>query len=178
MMVDQFYRYTKRLNKYVCVTRPRRFGKSVAANMIAAFFDKSTGEKSRAHFEKCRIGTVKSDQEIFAAASQEHETDNLCWPLQGSLNVIRINMIDLLTESVQSCEAFLSKLDAQLREDLRQQYPEMNVSGEKDLAGLLQQTGETFAFVIDEWDAVFEMPFMTAKDKEKLYSLFESAPER
>lgn len=135
--------------------------------MIATFFDKSTGEKSRAHFEKCRIGTVKSDQEIFAAASQEHETDNLCWPLQGSLNVIRINMIDLLSESVQSCEAFLSKLDAQLREDLRQQYPEMNVSGEKDLAGLLQQTGETFAFVIDEWDAVFTMPFMTAKDKEK-----------
>ena len=61
MMVDQFYRYTKRLNKYVCVTRPRRFGKSAAANMIAAFFDKSTGEKSRALFEKCRIGTVKSD---------------------------------------------------------------------------------------------------------------------
>ncbi|MBO5534291.1 MAG: hypothetical protein J6B53_02675 [Clostridia bacterium] len=23
MMVNQFYRYTKRLNKYVCVTRPR-----------------------------------------------------------------------------------------------------------------------------------------------------------
>ena len=110
--------------------------------------------------------------------SHQHETDNLCWSLQGSLNVIRINMIDLLSESVQSCEAFLSKLDAQLREDLRQQYPEMNVSGGKDLAGLLQQTGETFAFVIDEWDAVFEMPFMTAKDKEKLYSLFESAPER
>ena len=61
MMVDTFYQYTKRLNKYVCVTRPRRFGKSAAANMIAAFFDKSTGEKSRALFEKCRIGTVKSD---------------------------------------------------------------------------------------------------------------------
>ena len=61
MMVDAFYRYTKRGSKYVCVTRPRRFGKSVAANMIAAFFDKSTGEKSRALFEKCRIGTVKSD---------------------------------------------------------------------------------------------------------------------
>ena len=42
----------------------------------------------------------------------------------------------------------------------------MNVSGEKDLAGLLQQTGETFAFVIGEWDAVFEMPFMTAADRE------------
>ena len=175
MMVDTFYQYTKRLNKYVCVTRPRRFGKSVAANMIAAFFDKSTGEKSKALFEKCRIGTIKSDQEeTFAAAPQGPETEKLCWPIQGSLNVIRINMIDLLTESVQSCEAFLSKLDAQLREDLRQQYPQMNFSGEKELTDLLRQTKESFAFVIDEWDAVFEMPFMTEKDKEK-YILFLKA---
>src|SRR5699024_3548885 len=29
-------------NQYICITRPRRFGKTVMANMLAAFFDKNT----------------------------------------------------------------------------------------------------------------------------------------
>ena len=32
---------------YICITRPRRFGKSVAANMIAAFFGKGADVKYR-----------------------------------------------------------------------------------------------------------------------------------
>ena len=47
LMIDSLYRYVMSGSKYICVTRPRRFGKSVAANMIAAFFDKSTREQSR-----------------------------------------------------------------------------------------------------------------------------------
>jgi hypothetical protein len=31
---------------YVCVTRPRRFGKSVMANMIAAFFSRAGNARS------------------------------------------------------------------------------------------------------------------------------------
>ena len=46
MMVDTFYRYVKFFNKYVCVTRPRRFGKSVAANMIAVFLIKVQAKRA------------------------------------------------------------------------------------------------------------------------------------
>ena len=31
--------------KYICITRPRRFGKSVMANMIAAFYSKAGDAK-------------------------------------------------------------------------------------------------------------------------------------
>lgn len=59
MMVDALCRYMHDESKCVCVTRPRRFGKSVTAAMIAALFDKSSLEKSRALFEQCNLGTLK-----------------------------------------------------------------------------------------------------------------------
>lgn len=30
--------------RYICITRPRRFGKTVIANMIAAYFGKTAGK--------------------------------------------------------------------------------------------------------------------------------------
>jgi len=61
MMIDTLYRYVNSAGKYLCVTRPRRFGKSTAANMIAAFFDKSTKEESRTLFENCKVGLLNTE---------------------------------------------------------------------------------------------------------------------
>ena len=43
--------------KYICITRPRRFGKTVMANMIGAFFGK--GADSRDVFSGLRIAESK-----------------------------------------------------------------------------------------------------------------------
>ncbi len=175
MMVDALYRYAMSVCNYISVTRPRRFGKSVAANMLAAFFNKNSREKSRRLFERYQLGTLKDGQTKLCAADPDGlEARRLCWPMQGKLDVIRINMIDLFSESVQSYKAFLSKFVFLLREDLRQQYPDMDFSSKKDISDLLTQTGDSFVFVIDEWDAIFEMPFITANDK-RAYILFLKA---
>jgi hypothetical protein len=47
---------------YVCISRPRRFGKSITANMIAAYFEK--GCDSRSLFEG-RIRTFENDMVSF-----------------------------------------------------------------------------------------------------------------
>ena len=175
MMIDALYRYVTEGCNYVCVTRPRRFGKSVTANMIAAFFDESTQEESRALFEGCKIGSLRKEQkEIWAADPKGAEAEKLCWPRQGKLKVIRINMIDLLSDTILSFAAFRSDLELMLREDLQKQYPDMTFEPEKQISNLLLQTGDSFVFVIDEWDAIFEIPFMTAEDK-KQYLLFLKA---
>ena len=44
--------------QYVCGSRPRRFGKSMAANMLAAYYGRGTD--SKAEFEKLEIGKVDS----------------------------------------------------------------------------------------------------------------------
>ena len=129
MRIDTLSRHVISAGKYICVTRPRRFGKSVAANMIAAFFDKSTKEESRTLFENFRVGSLKAEQEKnWSAFAQGTEAKKLCWPLQGNLNVIRINMIDVLGNDVHSDADFYALLDYLLRLDLQKVYPEMNFS--------------------------------------------------
>ena len=44
--------------KFVCVSRPRRFGKSVAANMLAAYYNQD--EDSAELFENLKISRSKS----------------------------------------------------------------------------------------------------------------------
>ena len=82
MMIDTLYHYVNSAGKYLCVTRPRRFGKSMAANMIAAFFDKNTKEESRTLFENCKVGLLKTEQEkIWSVDSKGAEARKLCWPV-------------------------------------------------------------------------------------------------
>ena len=172
MMIDTLYRYAMCGYNYICITRPRRFGKTVTANMIAAFFDESTKEESRRLFETCKLGTLKNEQEkIFAADPEGMDARKLCWPVQGKLKVIRINMIDHIDNKVNSCNDFVLKIKTKLIDDLRKTYPDLLISEQYSLSDLLQQTGDSFVFVIDEWDAIFELPFMSAEDKEK-YLLF------
>lgn len=39
-LLSELFSYTEQGQKYLCITRPRRFGKTVMANMISAFFGK------------------------------------------------------------------------------------------------------------------------------------------
>ncbi len=44
LLIHDVYQYANDTNRFICITRPRRFGKSVAANMLSAFFDASTAK--------------------------------------------------------------------------------------------------------------------------------------
>lgn len=43
LLLEELFPLVKEGTNYVCITRPRRFGKTVMANMITAFFFESTG---------------------------------------------------------------------------------------------------------------------------------------
>ena len=47
--------------KYICVSRPRRFGKSMAANMLAAYYDRS--ENTEELFQNLSISKDRSYKE-------------------------------------------------------------------------------------------------------------------
>ena len=170
MLIDSVYRYTQEINAYVCVTRPRRFGKSVAANMIAAFFEESTAAQSRKLFEKMEIGRLRADQERSRGAENER---SLCWRQQGKHKVIRINMIDLISDETGSYQDFRDTFNRRMKEDLYEAYPAETFTS-PSITEMLERTGDRFIFVIDEWDAVFEAHFMSETDK-KAYILFLKA---
>ncbi|MBR2215583.1 MAG: AAA family ATPase [Selenomonadaceae bacterium] len=164
LLIDAVYRYSRENNKYICITRPRRFGKSTAANMLAAFFDPSTAEESRKLFSEMAVGALKDGQ----------ENQLLCWTEQGKRPVIHINMIHLMPPEVESYQDFYDELCSNLLGDLQLAYPTAEINGKMTLPKALERTGDKFIFVIDEWDAIFEMPFMTDKDKQA-YILFLKA---
>lgn len=142
-------------NRYFCITRPRRFGKSVAANMIGAFFGKGTDGD---HLF-CNLHIAENEN--YRAHLNQH-------------NVIFIDF-SRMPENCSSYQAYITRISEGLKTDILQIYSEMELN--KDYAvwdillDVFQKTRKRFIFVIDEWDAVFHMPFIT-KNEQKEYLLF------
>ena len=46
MMIKEMNRFIDTGNKYICISRPRRFGKTIAGNMLAAYYSKGCDSKN------------------------------------------------------------------------------------------------------------------------------------
>jgi len=134
---------------FSCVTRCRRFGKSMAAKMLCAYYDHSVD--SRSLFE---------DLEIASHPSFEKHLNN--YP------VINLDMSDFVTRCHN--DDIVRMIDAELKADVLDSYPDVKVREEGDLMECLIRiaaaTGEKFIFIIDEWDAICRefKPGMSAMD--------------
>ena len=140
--------------RFFCITRPRRFGKTVMANMIAAFFE-NTGEPSL--FEHLYIAEYAGYKEQ-----------------AGKHDVIYIDFSEMPREC-QNYQEYIDRVQNGLVRDIQEAYPELVIENNAAVWDILSlvfnQTGHKFIFVIDEWDAVFHSSFITEKDK-KDYLLF------
>ena len=131
--------------KYVCVSRPRRFGKTMAADMLCAYYDREAD--SRSLFERCKISKLAS------------EKGKLSWDAWlGKFNVIRLVMTSFFRTGVTMEEA-LGKMQKLVIRDLSKAYPEVELFDRNDLIQSLQdiyaEKKNQFVIVIDEWDAIF-----------------------
>ena len=150
-------RYTNKVlktqQKYVCVSRPRRFGKSIAANMICAYYDRTVDGKA-----------VFQDLQI--AASPEN------MERQGQYDVLRINMQEFLSRT-HDIQTMLSRLNQAVLWDVLGEYPDFRYFDKDDmirtLADIYSQTKRQFVIVIDEWDCIFrEYPHDKAAQRQYL----------
>ena len=137
-------------NRYICITRPRRFGKTLAASMIAAFFGK--GKDSRAVFEKLKIGSCKK--------FEEHINRH---------NVIYISFNQMPDECTTYIQ-YISRIKKILRDDLKKAFPDTEISDDDAIWDILTQIYETeedvrFIFVLDEWDYIFHRDFANDRDR-------------
>lgn len=138
--------------KYVCVSRPRRFGKSMAANMLAAYYKRD--EDTRALFDKLMISQAQSYKEHL-----------------NQYDVIRINMQQFLSET-HSMEEMLSKICNYLIQDLQEAYEQIRFREKTSLVQTMKDvfanTGHPFVILIDEWDCLFR-EYQQDKDAQKKY---------
>lgn len=135
--------YTNRVigteQKFVCVSRPRRFGKSITAKMLAAYYGK--GAESETLFRKLSIADDVSFEEHL---NQYH--------------VIFLNMQSFFSRT-RDVEKMKDLIERSVLWELLEAYPELGYFDRTDLIHVLQRiysaekTG--FVFIIDEWDCVF-----------------------
>ncbi|SFP36844.1 PD-(D/E)XK nuclease superfamily protein [Butyrivibrio proteoclasticus] len=129
--------------KYVCVSRPRRFGKTITANMLAAYYDRYAD--SRELFENKKIATDGK------GIDQWDE-------YLGKFDVVKIIMTDFVKKD-KSAEEMLKKLQLLVMRDVLNQYSEVDFFDREDLiqsmSDVYVQTGHQFVIIIDEWDAIF-----------------------
>ena len=123
--------------KYICVSRPRRFGKTMALEMLTAYY--SRGCDSRELFEGYRIAKDKTFEEHL-----------------NQYDVIDLNMQQFLIEADSG--QVTQYLEQEVLRELRKVYGEfMNREGMGLAAALREiyvETGRDFIFLIDEWDCV------------------------
>lgn len=132
-------------NPYICITRPRRFGKTINANMLGAYYTK--GCDSHGIFDKLAI----------SAAEQYEKHIN-------QYNVIHIDF-SRFPDYCEGYEDYIRDITETLKGDLREAYPELGNREYRSLSRMLQDTGESFIFILDEWDSIFYESFMTDRDK-------------
>ena len=124
--------------RFSCVSRSRRFGKSMAATMLCAYYDRS-----------CSSRELFQDLSIAGDPSFEKHLNK--YP------VLYLDMTAFVTR-YHDDPAIVSHIDARLREDVSLAYPEVEVREGDDLMDLLvrisARTQEHFIFIIDEWDAI------------------------
>ncbi len=125
---------------FMCVTRPRRFGKSMALSMLNAYYSK--GCDSRELFKSLKIYSDPS----FESHLNKH-------------NVIWIDMAQIYTDLRENKKMFVNEVSRVIRADLDEAFPGILTEEEdnlrKSLAKINDRTGERFVFLIDEWDVVF-----------------------
>lgn len=124
-------------DRFICVSRPRRFGKTMAANMIAAYYSKD-----------CDSHDVFSDLKISKDSSFEENINKY--------TVIQLDMNDVVTNKEDN--SVTEYINKEVVSELRKIYPlalsEENVSLSKAIKEIFSLTGDQFVFVIDEYDVI------------------------
>ena len=130
-------KYINTEQKYICVSRPRRFGKSMALKMLAAYY--SCGCDSRELFAGRKI----EKQGTF----QEH---------LNQYDVIFLNVQQFLIEAKKG--EVTEYLEQEVLEEVLEKYGDAVNRHDVGLAAALRKiyakTKKKFIFLIDEWDCV------------------------
>ena len=149
-------KYTNQLigtgDNKLCVSRPRRFGKSTDANMLVAYYSK--GCDSHHIFNSLKISQI------------DHYLKHL-----NQHHVIHINMQDFLskTHDVNKMILLLAKL---IFREIKKAFCDVDYIDSSNLVQIMEdvyvEASARFIFIIDEWDCIFR-EYKQDKEAQKQY---------
>lgn len=139
---SELIRYTNAVlhtkQKYLCVSRPRRFGKSMAADMLTAYY-------SRVDSKELFSGLKIARDAGFLTHLNQYDT-------------IFLNMQEFLSRT-NSMENMIKRIKKAVIRDFKRAYPKVDYFDADDPAACMQDIYEEsripFVVIIDEWDCIF-----------------------
>lgn len=151
--IDEMNKCIGTMNKYICITRPRRFGKTINAMMLASYYSKSANFKHL--FDKLNIS--KCDSYL------EHLNKH---------NVIYMTLNEMPGSSNCSYQEFIDRYYNLLIKDLKNQYNmNFDLSNRTLISDIFArihgETGEQFIFILDEWDFIFNNNLFSEQERER-----------
>ncbi len=137
-------------DRYVCITRPRRFGKTVNAMMLASYYSKNADFKYL--FDRLEI----SKNSTYLEHLNKH-------------NVIYITLNEVPKANC-TYEEFIGRYINLLLEDLKACYSDLELNENLSMSDILiqvhQKYNDSFIFIIDEWDYIFNNNLFSTEDRE------------
>lgn len=136
--------------KYISVSRPRRFGKTIAANMLASYYGMGDSRQ------------VFLDRKIAQCENWDRYLNRF--------DVIKIVMTDFIKKN-RDLEASLEKMAGRILTDLSEAYPDVAYDPSDlfySMDRFYRATNNKFVIIIDEWDAIFRIR-KEDKDGQTLY---------
>ena len=140
-----------------CISRPRRFGKSYAAQMLCAYYDNTCD--SHGLFNKYKIS---KDESYEKNINQYH--------------VISLDVTSFISEARKegvSLREVPARISAAVQNDVMSQYTELDGGSTLNdtLISLVQNTGKKIIYIIDEWDSMIRETSGDSEAQERYLNL-------
>ena len=125
--------------RFICISRPRRFGKTMTADMLTAYY--CCASDSNDMFSNLKIASDPSYKKHL-----------------NKYNVIFLNMQDFVSES-SNIKEMLQNIKNEITDEILEDYPDVKINDSKvSLKSILQSlfkvSGFPIIFIIDEWDCI------------------------
>ena len=138
LILQKFCKFMNTDQNFICVSRPRRFGKTRVGNLMKAYFSK--GCDSKEIFSKLKI------------ANEPCFEENL-----NKFNMVHIDLGGFFSSSRNKNELLLNLYD-KLLEDFREEFPYIEFYEKDSVADLImkvyKRTATQFIIIIDEYDVL------------------------
>ena len=135
LVIDKLNEVIETSDKYICITRPRRFGKSSVADMIGAYYSKAVNSKEV--FENLKISNEDNYKEYL-----------------NKYNVISISFNEI-PDNMKSYDDYINNIINELKKELINNFKINDIDKTDSLKRILEKSQENFIFIFDEWDYIF-----------------------
>ena len=138
LMVLELNKLLNKRDRFICMSRARRFGKTMMTNLMSAYYSKHCD--SRELFERLELGKREGWDRYL-----------------NSVNVIQIDLQSFYSDA-EDKSLTIKILQNSVVEELREQFPTIEIQNSASIATAItdihNDLGETFVIIIDEYDVL------------------------